>query len=435
MGAELTASKGLPATKTLWPFGSPRVLMFSGFAVPAAIFYMRLSGSYALGTALVVVMLLVYRATLGVGYTHAEPIRLWNAPRISLLVILIIILHLIMSALHMPMDMLRAIGGLVLLMMMLIASAAFAEILLNFPEERIHEDLQGVLLIMLLVAIVGVFGIGPPPVFGEMWRRPFFPFAEPAGFALPFCPFFIYACVEAGAKRRVLLLVFAAVGMAALHAATLALAIGLAAGVTLKKRGLILFGSLSVGVLAATNLTYYTERLDFGSESENLSALVYVQGWQMLVEALENSNLLGLGFQQLGVQGTDVAAAQAIRAMRDGEDLNILDGGFVLAKLGAEFGVFGLLVALALLVRILRSILILRRVARRDVRLSSVEVLAHAIIATFMIHLLARSAGYFTGEVLMTLVALWVVCGGKLRVRQKQVTPAPSRDIAMTVPH
>jgi len=420
MAVESASLPSRIASRELWPFGSARVLVFSAFAIPAAVFYMRFTESYALGTAMMIMLVLGYQSVLGVGHTVAQPIRLWNASRVSVLVTLAVLLHLIMTATVMSVDLGRALAGLILLFLMLLASAAMAEILLNLPDNRVDADIKSLAIVMFVVALIGLVGLGPPPLIGEAWRRPFFPFAEPAGFALPFCPIFIYACVRANARRRLALLVLGVAGLALLHTLTLVVAIGLAALVSLRKRQLIVFGAIAVVILAQLDLTYYTDRLDFAEDSSNLSSLVYVQGWQMLLEGLENSDFLGLGFQQLGVLGTEVSAAQAIRAMRDGEDLNILDGGFVVAKLGAEFGVFGLFAVLVFLVRACKSIMALRGVVRRGRRMASVDVLAHAVIVTFLIHLFIRSGGYFTGEVLVTLVALWIACGSKLRAQRNE---------------
>jgi hypothetical protein len=427
MDAEATSAKRPSAQKELWPFGSPRVLVFSAFAVPAAVFYMRFTQSYALGTAMVIILVLGYHATIGTGHTAVAPIRLAHAARICVLVPLLISLHMVATAVLLPMDFPRALGGLMLLTLMLFASAALAEILLNFSDDRFDADIRVIVIILFVIALVGLLGVGPPPLWGETWRRPFFPFAEPAGFALPFCPFFIYACATAAPPRRLLLLILGAAGLALLHTLTLAVAIGLAAAVCLRKRELVLFGAIAVGILAQVNLSYYTERLDFAGETDNLSTLVYLQGWQMLLEGLENSDYLGLGFQQLGIEGTEVTAAQAIRAMRDGEDLNILDGGFLFAKMGAEFGVFGIVVTLGFLMRAYKSIRLLRDVARRGRRVRNVEILAHAIIVTFLIHLFIRSGGYFTGEVLMTVVALWVLSGSKIRFTREPTVMPPGQ--------
>lgn len=407
-----------PGTRELWPFGSGRVLVFGAFAVPAAVFYIRLTESYALGMTFTILALLMYHAVFGVERAYVQPVRLLNAGRASIVLLLLVLLHLGLAASFQEVDLGRAVPSVVLLLAMLLASATMAEILLNLPERRFDDDMRILFVLMLVIALIGLTGFGPPPLRGDAWRRPFFPFAEPAGFALPFCPFFIYACVTARGGKRWGLLLLGAAALALLHTLTLAVAVALAAAVSLRKRQLLFFTLFAVAGLTQLNLEYYTERLDFGAETTNLSTLVYMQGWQMLLESLENSGGFGLGFQQMGVFGTEVSAAEAIRAMRGGEDLNVLDGGFIFAKLGSEFGVFGVLVTLGFVVGIYKSMRALRNVARRDARLGKVDILAHAVIATFVIHLFVRSGGYFTGEMLVTFVALWILNARRVRVRE-----------------
>ena len=84
----------------------------------------------------------------------------------------------------------------------------------------------------------------------------------------------------------------------------------------------------------------------------------------MVGESWERSSGFGVGFQQLGVFGTEVPAAQFLRALREGEDMNILDGSFVFAKLGSEFGVFACVLVLVYFWLAYRSLRMLRRVAR-----------------------------------------------------------------------
>jgi hypothetical protein len=140
----------------------------------------------------------------------------------------------------------------------------------------------------------------------------------------------------------------------------------------------------------------------------------------MIGEAMQRTNYLGLGFQQLGVQGTEVAASEIIRALKDGDDMNLLDGGFVFAKLGADFGVLGVLAAIAYCAIAVRSLLTLRSVAFRRTRLHSAVILSHASVLTFGIEMFVRGAGYFSGTALLFMSSLWVVLGS--RKPQKRLT-------------
>lgn len=235
--------------------------------------------------------------------------------------------------------------------------------------------------------------------------------------------------------QRTWLLIGTVLGMALITTLTLAVAVALIAAVSLKRSHLIAFALILCAVLAQLDLSYYTERIDFFSDNNsNLSNLVYVQGWQLLFEGLERSSFLGQGFQQLGIHGTDVAAAQIINAMMQGEDLNLLDGSFLLAKLGAELGIFGLTIAAAATAYALRSILILRRVATGQLHVPAVIVFAHSTMASLLLRLYVRSGGYFNGEMFLTLIAAWILASHHLasrKPRPRQASRRPQKNMAV----
>ena len=171
-----------------------------------------------------------------------------------------------------------------------------------------------------------------------------------------------------------------------------------------------------------TDLTYFTERINFSGEGNNLSNLVYVQGWQMIGEAWSRSGGLGIGMQQLGIAGTEVPASLIIYSLRHGEDMNLLDGSFLFAKLGADFGVFGFIIAALFLISALRSVVFLRKEASLTgpPESSPFLILAHCSIAAFPIELFVRSGGYFTGTSLLLSSSLWILYGGR---RSPQFSP------------
>lgn len=391
--------------RAVWPFGSGTWLIFLVAALPATLFYFRVVDSYSPGTALVVLAALSQRWVTG-----SLPARCAGSGNAPLLVCVGIAGHLILTSSFQPVDSVRAVSSLVFLLLLLLGSSSLATLLCRIPEKLFRQDLRKLGVLMLVVALLGLIGLAPPPVSGNPWQRSFFPFAEPAGFALPLAPVLMYLCVTAKGLQRASLLAIAVMGLALLKTLTLAVAIALIAAVSLKKSRLLAFAVVIGVLLTQADLSYYTERLDFGAEGNtNLSNLVYVQGWQLLLEGLERSQYLGQGFQQLGVQGTDVEAARIINALLQGADLNLLDGGFLLVKLGAEFGAFGLAVAAMATVQSLRSILVLRRVATNQIRMPAVVVFAHATMVALLLHLYVRSGGYFTGEVFLVLTAVWIL--------------------------
>lgn len=426
MGAELIhphAPRAVRRPIAPWTVGNGGMALFAMLALPAGVFYLRLSDSYALGTVLAIGWLLALRWTpTGRLATSALPIA--SAGRLTVCIAVAVVLHLTVAATFQPVRIGRAFGSLFLLILMLLASATFAGLLAAIPERRFETGMRRLVIVMLAVAALGLVGMAIPPLQGEPWRRPFFPFAEPAGFALPFCPLFVYMSVKARGAQRWGVVLLGLASILLLQTLTLVVGIALAACVTLRKRELLIFAALSGAAMTVIDLNYYLERVDFGAEgTTNLSNLVYVQGWQLLLEGLERSHGFGTGFQQLGVHGTEVPAAKIIEHLLQGGDLNLLDGGFLLVKLAAEFGVFGLGVAVLAVVRIARSMLLLRSVSTGRHQLSSVEVLAHATIAVFLLHLFVRSGGYFTGEVLTALTAFWIAGSARKwrRLRRREI--------------
>jgi heme/copper-type cytochrome/quinol oxidase subunit 4 len=187
-------------------------------------------------------------------------------------------------------------------------------------------------------------------------------------------------------------------------------------------RTMVLVAVLAVAA-AQLDLTYFTLRLDFSAENQNLSTLVYLQGWQLIEESWRNSAGIGLGFQQLGMQGTDVDAAQLIQAILS-DNLNLLDGGFTFAKLASEFGYLGLVLCAVYLVLAWRSARALHQVAANRAPALSAEVFAHCAIVSYLLEMFVRSAGYFTATGLLLATGWWLLAkrrtvGRKLRPRAK----------------
>ena len=142
----------------------------------------------------------------------------------------------------------------------------------------------------------------------------------------------------------------------------------------------------------------------------------------MLVEAMTRSLGWGVGFEQLGVQGTNVSAADAILMLSSIESLNVLDGGFVLAKLGAEFGVFGILLCVGFTVASVRSLLALRRGGER-----AAIVFARCVVVCFIVDMFVRGTGYFAGSTLLAVTALGVLVRERKTRRSRAAEQVDSR--------
>jgi hypothetical protein len=181
----------------------------------------------------------------------------------------------------------------------------------------------------------------------------------------------------------------------------------LVALVSLRLRHLLL--ALLVAAISASqiDLTYYAERLDLSEESQNLSSLVYQQGWQLVSESWDKSDGWGLGFQQLGIEGTNVDVAVQIEKIAR-VPLNLLDGGFTASKLLSEFGVLGAALLFGYFRIAKRSVIALRGSSDRPG-----TIFAHCAMVSYSLELGLRGAGYFTPGVVLTVAALWLLAADR----------------------
>lgn len=388
--------------------------------------FLGLAGSFTAGLCLLCLALLVGDATRGGRAAASGPVKRGSVYSVAGLVLLAVAAHLVVATSLGPVGLPRAIGSMIPLLLLLCGSGALANALQRIPSDRLHLGIHRCFIAMSVLAVLGILGIAPINL--EDWRRPVTPFPEPSNFALAFLPLLFYACATThGAARACCALAgFACAAM--LQNLTLMTGCALVALTTIPLRVLITLAIPAVVALSQFDLAYYADRLDTSGESTNLSNLVYLQGWQMIGEAMERSGGFGIGFQQLGVAGTDVPAAVILRGLRQGEDLNELDGGFVLAKFASDFGVFGIALTALYLGLAARSLLALRRIASRRLTVPTTVCLAHCATLAYSVELFVRGSGYFTSGSLLLLTSLWLL-------RRPRRTRAAKKTVPRLPPH
>jgi hypothetical protein len=315
----------------------------------------------------------------------------------------LILVHFVISMLLVRVDVERFGASLLALVVMIVGAIAVSPALFTRVSQA---TVQRLFYAFLLVAIFAILGIQPDLV--NATSKPTFPFSEPSMFALSLGPVLLFVAVTARRIRRMLYIgAVVAVGlllqnMTMIVGAMIVLVVCLPIRLLLMSIMLIVIGLVSID---SSNFSYYTDRLNFSSGSDNLTALVYQQGWQMMGEAWTASYGWGTGFQQLGVNGTSVDAGKTIVALI-GQNSNLLDGSFVLCKLVSEFGIFGLLAVLAYLSFALQSFRRLREYALSGRPGEDGVLLADAVVLMFLIEIFMRSAGYLTGTAAMLVAAL-----------------------------
>ncbi|MCO4799727.1 MAG: hypothetical protein KC484_10945 [Colwelliaceae bacterium] len=255
----------------------------------------------------------------------------------------------------------------------------------------------------------------------EGYAKSIFPFAEPSHYAISVgCILFVTGLYLSTLMKIYLI---ATVGlMGVLYPSLILLIISLIMislyfFSSIKKMFfLVMFFALMITYLVTftDSLSYYIERLDFSETTRNLTALVYLQGWQDMSNALYASYGFGLGFQNMGI--LPPGEYGEIIYQLAGEYKNRADGGFLASKIIGEFGVFGIVLILTFLYRFYDSLIyIIKFINLNDsnkVRMmneySVSFVFGHSIIVMFFIEIFARGYGYFSPGVFLFFVAIFL---------------------------
>ncbi len=237
--------------------------------------------------------------------------------------------------------------------------------------------------------------------------KPAFPFQEPSHLALYMCPIIFSLLSIAHEKVRgiivILLFLFCFYFQSLIFAAFAFLALFL----ILKKRGLV---NLSIFFVLTLFLFFFIDHMYaskymftrinslFSAGTVNMSALVYLQGWESVRETIITSPL-GVGFQYLGNEPPNNVSIY-IKSLA-GEFVNRQDGGFLFAKLFSELGFFSIVILIA-------TVYWIKFNYAKAILLDSVNIKpAFYIFVSLIVPLLFRDVGYFS----YTFFYFFTFCG------------------------
>ncbi len=394
-----TATAHQRGRRTLWAALLLGALLF----VPGALGFLFDASSFAPGTAIVVL------AALALAVSGEVPLKGRDVQRalvIAGVAAFAIVAHLIMAVaiINDPdVDISRALLSLLLLVAIVVSVPAVRESVMN-DQANISRSGKIVCIIFLVISAFSILQIQPETT--SLGTKPIFPYTEPSflGFSIP--AVLLLTASRSGLIMRVVwIFLFLIIGYWLANFTIIATCVLVAATVLPISW---FFGGLVVAVIGSTSLdlSYYTDRLDFDwANSKNISALVYVQGWQLLLEAIHKSYGWGLGFQQLGIGYTNVPATAKINLLL-GRDANLQDGGFILSKIVSEFGIFGFFLVIGYIYFAARSFLKIRRASRAGIYVSDAELFARCCVLGYVIEGIVRGTNYFTGTFVLLLAGL-----------------------------
>lgn len=365
------------------------------FSVPSALFIFTAGSSLALGlmTAVLLIALLV-------AWRTPIPLKL-NLPQVSSLMLSIISTFVLLpwSTIN---EVVKQLGAIVALAL----AFSMTNVLVWY-----YHDKPAQLWRMVASSFIGFAGIALinkifplAPGRYALLSQPLFPFGEPSHFSLAFFPILIATSAMVQKATR-LLLVLGTLAMAlVLPSTTLAIVSVITAAITVSRR---VFVMLPVGLLLLAGAAllapeYFKERLTLNTESENLSALIYLQGLLAAKNGIFDTNGIGFGFQRLGTEPPN-EATEVIELVA-GNTFNRMDGGFLAAKIVAEFGVVGIVMLIWMsfsAVRALIQMAHLYRLSPHERKQHIWQIFRLACQIAILPELYVRGYGYFSPGLLL----------------------------------
>lgn len=287
-----------------------------------------------------------------------------------------------------------------------IGACGFVSLLTKIRPTDLSRWIGGAVWFLVVNAMFGLTGIA---VFSNATHKPVGIFSEPSHLALVLAPMLAYSCAINAKNHRKFLLFFFVWGLLIENLTTLVV-VGLCFLIRLKinfSRKFVLsafvFVIIAGVIIQLTDLDYFSSRLKISSDSDNLSVLVLIQGWETAFLMLMETNGVGSGFQQYGFS-TAVADVSAKIGRFGLEGLNQFDGGSTAAKLIGEFGYFGILLVGMLIILSLKALIRLR-LAERTGECGG-QLLLSASLYTFIVELLLRGVGYFSPSCFLALCGI-----------------------------
>lgn len=344
----------------------------------------------------------------------------------TLVFILLLAAHLLVASLFYRISLGRA-GSSLLGLAALSAGAYFVYGTVSRSSDAALETAASIIrsafLIMAAFSLLGLQPAGGSDLISS--EKSVFPFSEPSHFAITFTPFLVHGCLVNRGWRQ---LIWIAVGYLLgylLQNFSLVLGATVAAVLCLPLSRLLIAGGALALVVGGLDLEYFTSRLDFSFESQNISSLVYRQGWELAGDALSRTRWWGIGFQQLGFVPFNSPTADMVYRLLF-NDSNIKDGGFLTAKLVAELGFFGIALLAGYVYVAATVSWWVRRSIARGIALPPKVLFSGAIVCGFAVEVFVRGLGYFTGSAILMVSAV-LLLGSAGRQSRRAAGQGPLR--------
>jgi len=300
-------------------------------------------------------------------------------------------------------ELLRFILSIFLLVVMFFCAALFVNVTTSIDESSFHWCLYKLYWILLFTALIIII---LSSLLGFSIKNMFF-VSEPSHFALFYTPFLCYVTYFSDRK----ILHIGCGFFVSLTIMNLTMLVGVMMCCLILTRInffrflciVTIFALLIMFIMSLDSSNYFASRLTFSADSTNLSALVFMSGWERAYLSLIDSNGIGVGFQQMGINGPQGFFMDVIIDIYS-DTLNKFDGGAVGAKLITEMGGLGVTL---LLVYIFFCVQLYRRLHFSYNMLSRKTVFYIIVVLTTSLQIFVRGTGYFSPLVFLFMSSIY----------------------------
>lgn len=321
---------------------------------------------------------------------------------------------------------LRKFFAIILIIVMFVVAGFFSNAIRKYDDESV------VLVCKLLATIALLIGFGSLVLdFNylnyDKYVKSIFPFSEPSHYVISVSSVFLATGVFVKTwLKTVLLFLTILLGVLIPSLVLLALSIVMMVvffGLPVKLKSILILATfLITGVVLiylnheATDYSYFVDRIKFDDENTNLTALVYMQGWEKMINSLRSTNGVGVGL--INMENTVPGYYGELIYSIAGKYLNRAGGSFVASKLVTEFGIVGVVMLFAYIVLLFKSLSFFSRLNKyrrcKKIVISGLYapanlIFAHSVIVVFAIELFARGVGYFSAGVFLFMMAIFLL--------------------------
>lgn len=289
----------------------------------------------------------------------------------------------------------------IFLLIIFISAYYFVRFIQETAPHVLDNILTTILYIVLMDGIISTFR----HIYFHAAKRMIL-FSEPSHFALTVLPLLLYKVLSSKTSYAWFFIgiVFGiALGIKSL---TLLVGIFIILFVYSFRKTLLFFTLPIIGIFyfyGIHNLDYFIARISF-NDTNNISALVFLSGWDRAYLNFLNTYGLGIGFQQLGYIGS-MGVFQNKLASMGLEGLNLYDGGSTASKLISELGILGLVFIFMYIIKVLKLIKTIK-INRSIVKTDTQYLFFASIFIMISIDLFIRGVGYFSPNIFLFLAAI-----------------------------